>query len=355
MKTGRRVANFAVAGMLFATTMAGFASHAVAQPEKPFPAVAWISFQDPNEQAFTIDVPKSWRVKGGAFRMGFSDVRAMVDMTSPDGLIQIRIGDVAIPTYSLPTPSHPPGDVVDLGAQAQMRSARYHSGQQFATAYAQTHFIRACKRLDPAANEADPPLDDSAAQLLEVKQSTVGQATYECEPADGRGANLVAYAYARTNLESNLWNVKTLVSYLAPADRTAEAREVLKHSFHSLQISPAWTEKQKQEDAYGLQYQRARQQQRLQALGQQVAQFEQQMSAMRNQVAAFERGQQRQADQVRSFTNALNGITPTIDPFGNERDVWTGPYANYWRNGNGTVVNSTNSPGADWVHLKPEE
>lgn len=315
-------------------------------------SITWVTFQDPNEQVFTLDVPKGWHVIGGAFRMGYSDVRVMVDMTSPDGTTQIRVGDVAIPTYALPTPTHPPGDIVDLGAQAQMRSARYHTGQQFATIYAETHFIRVCNRLEPLPAKLQPPLPDDQADSAGALQSTAGQAEYSCDSAQGKR---VAYVYARTNLQTNLWVVKTLLSYLAPSENEESAREILRHSARSFQLSPAWMEKQKQEDAYGLEYQRARQQQRIYALGQQVAQFEQQMSAMRNQVAAFERGQQRQADQVRSFTNALNGITPTIDPFGNERDVWTGPYANYWRNGQGTIVNSTDPPGAGWTQLKPEQ
>ena len=90
-------------------------------------------------------------------------------------------------------------------------------------------------------------------------------------------------------------------------------------------------------------------------LGQQVQQFEQQMAAMRNQVSAFERGQERQAAQVQGFDQALRGVTPTIDPYGNEREVWTGPYANYWQNGAGQVVNSTNAPGAGWTQLRQEQ
>lgn len=135
----------------------------------------------------------------------------------------------------------------------------------------------------------------------------------------------------------------------------SEARSLLLHSSQSLHLDPQWIQHQQQEDAYGLQYQRVRQQQRIAALGQQVQQFEQQMQAMRNQVSAFERGQSRQAAQVESFTNALRGVTPTIDPFGNEREVWTGPYANYYRNGLGVVVNSPTNPGAGWTQLKPEQ
>jgi hypothetical protein len=98
-----------------------------------------------------------------------------------------------------------------------------------------------------------------------------------------------------------------------------------------------------------------------------MQQFENRMSAMQNQVANFERGQaamqsqvgqfeQRQdafANQVQSFDNALVGVTPTTDPLtGEHRDVWTGPKANYYRNGLGEVINSTLPPGPNWTELQ---
>src|ERR1700731_2321369 len=64
--------------------------------------LTWQRYQDPLENAFTLEVPNGWTVKGGMFRLGYSDHRAMVDMTSPDGKINIRLGDLAIPTYFLP-------------------------------------------------------------------------------------------------------------------------------------------------------------------------------------------------------------------------------------------------------------
>ena len=39
----------------------------------------WTSFQDPTEQAFTVEVPKGWTIKGGLFRIGYSDARYMVE------------------------------------------------------------------------------------------------------------------------------------------------------------------------------------------------------------------------------------------------------------------------------------
>ena len=301
------------------------------------------------EQAFTVEIPKGWTVWGGLFRIGYSDVRPMVDMISPDGKIEVRLGDIAIPPYALPTPAHPPGDRVDLGAQAQMTSAKYHTGQEFVTSYAEDHFIRACQKLEPQPNQ-DVLVD--AHLTTDTEHSTAGQVTYKCTQSRG---DRIAYAYARTTLSQNLWTVPVLGSFLVPVNSVPLARNVLQHATQTFQISPQWTQKQQQEDQLGMEYQRARQQQRLAALGQQVQQFEQQMSAMRNQVDAFERGQAQQAKQVEQFDQALRGVTPTVDPYGNEQEVWTGPYANYYKNGLGVVVNSTDSPGAGWTRLKPTD
>ena len=59
--------------------------------------VAWVKFEDPLEHAFSVDVPQDWTVKGGLFRLGFSDTRMMVDMKSPDGKIEIRMGMLRSP------------------------------------------------------------------------------------------------------------------------------------------------------------------------------------------------------------------------------------------------------------------
>lgn len=310
---------------------------------------AFTRYVDPFEQAFSLEVPQGWTVKGGAFRIGYSDVRPMVDITSPDGRTEVRLGDVAIPSYAPPTPYHPAGDNIDLGAQAQMTSARYHTGQQFATSYAETHFIRACQRLDPQPTVGDPPVKDSVPPG--AQRSTTGQATYTCS---GSGGERIAYAYARTNDFAAVWQVGTLVSFLAPSDRVAAARAILFRATASFTLDPQWVQRQKQEDAYGMQYQRARQQQRIELLGQQVRQFEQRMQGMRDQVSAFERGQAQRQAQFEQFDQALRGVTPTVDPFGNEREVWSGPYANYYRNGLGVILNSPSNPGGDWVRLGVE-
>lgn len=330
------------------------ASAAAAADDAP---VQWIKFQDPFERAFTVDVPRGWTAKGGLFRLGYSDARPMVDLVSPDGRVNIRLGDVAIPAYFVPNQFHREGGVYDLGAQAQLTVARYRSGQEYAAAYATSRFKSTCTSLNAQPIDTDAPVRDYVPRdyLPEdtpPQRSSAGQAVYFC---GSRSEARTAYVYAKTSLYQGFWVVATLASFAAPADRVSEARAILERCSQSFQINPQWRQYQKQLDREALVYQRQRQQNRIRQLSQQAAEFESKMQSMQNQVAAFEHWQSRQAAQTKSFTDVLNGITPTVDPYGNTHDVWTGPKNGYWRNGLGQVVNSDTSPGAGWQPLKPTQ
>lgn len=315
--------------------------------------LTWKEFQDPFERAFTVEVPEGWVVKGGLFRLGYSDARPMIDIQSPDGKTDVRIGDVAIPSYVVPNQSHSrEGEVYDLGQQAQMIVAKYRPGQDYARLYALARFTSVCKSLSPQAADPGNLVNDYILQEVAPIQSSAGQVSYSCDSGpNGR----IAYAYAKTALFQGFWQVTALGSFLAPTNQADTARAILRHATQSFRILPAWKQYQASMEAQGLQYQRARQQQRMQQLSQQIQAFESQMSAMRSQVSAFQRRQSAQADQVTSWGKTLTGLTPTTDPLnGATRDVWTGPNSGYWIDGQGNVANSNLSPGAGWRPLQAQ-
>lgn len=311
--------------------------------------IAWVPFQDPFEHAFSAEVPQGWTVRGGLVRLGFSDERGMVDLRSPDGKIAVRIGDVSVPSYALPNAYHTrEGEVYDLGAQAQLIVARYRTGPEFAVLYSQARFHDLCRNPQPDATDAGFTVPDYVSQDG-AGESSAGQIAWRCEADDGPR---VVFAYTRTVQANGIWQVPTIVSFMAPPEQSALARSIALHMVSSFHLSPEWIERQKQMDAEGMQYQRLRQQGRIQVIQQQVRQFEAQMHTMQDQVNAFERHQAAQADQVQGFTNAMIGVTPTTDPLtGEQRDVWTGTKSNYWANGLGQVLNSTDAPGAGWHQL----
>jgi hypothetical protein len=316
--------------------------------------VEWVKFEDPNEHAFTMDVPKGWTARGGLIRLGYSDHRPMVDVMSPDGKINVRYGDAAIPIYFVPDNLHRAGDIYDLGAQARGTLAPYKGGADFASAYGPARFKSVCATLAPRPASGPSPVPRFVLEPGELQptQSSAGQMSFDCA---GDAGPRVAYVSSETMLFGGFWLVPRLVSYVAPADQAALARSVMLHMTESYHEHPEWVAQQKQYDAAAVEYQRRRQQGRMQVIRQQVAQFETNMQAMQNQVNTFERGQAARQKQVDGFLNVLNGVTPTVDPYGNPHNVNTGPKANYWINGLGQTVNSTDSPGPDYVQLTPKQ
>lgn len=311
---------------------------------------SWTQFEDPFEHSFSVEVPQGWAVRGGLFRLGYSDQRPMVDVRSADGKISIRIGDVGVSSYVPPNAYHTrEGEVYDLGAQAQLIVARYRTGPEFAVLYSQARFHDLCRNPQPDATDAGFAVPD----YLPIEgggETSAGQIAWRCETA---GGPRVVFAFTRTMQASGLWQVPTILSFMAPPEQSALARSIALQMARSFHLSPEWLERQKQMDAEGMQYQRLRQQGRLRDLQEQVRQFQAQMQAMQNQVNAFERHQAAQASQVEGFTNAMIGVTPTTDPLtGEQRDVWTGTKSNYWVNGLGQVVNSTDAPAAGWRQLQ---
>jgi hypothetical protein len=263
--------------------------------------------------------------------------------------LAIRLGDVAIPSYALPAGYHTrEGEIYDLGAQARLIVARYRTGPEFAVLYSQARFHGLCSDPQPDTGGAGFEIPDNLRQLAGT--GSAGQIAWRCSTP---GGPRVAFAYTQTAQSNGIWRASMVLSFIAPAEKVDLARSILHRMAGSFQLAPAWIEHQKQMDTEGFEYQQMRQQGRMQAIQEQVRQFEAQMQTMQNQVNAFERHQVAQGDQVRDFTNALNGVTPTTDPLtGEQRDVWTGTKANYWVNGLGRVVNSTDAPAAGWRQLQ---
>jgi len=327
-------------------------SVAFAAALNPAATPQWTRFTDPNEHAFTLDVPAGWTIRGGLFRLGYSDERPMIDVRSPDDQINIRLGDVSIPTYALPPPPYHTreGEIYDLGAQGRLVVARYRTGPEFAVLYAPSRFGEICRNPQSDTSFAQLSIPDYLPVPASVPQSSSGQIVYRCQGANGP---LIAFAYTKTVLTGPLWQAVTIASFSAAPDKVALARALLAHSAQSFHIRPDWLQYQQRLDAEGLDYQRKRQQGRIVALQQQVQQFQAQMLAMQNQVNAFEARQSAHAKQVEGFTDILNGVTPTYNPLtGESRKVWTGTQDNYWVNGIGQVVNSHDSPGPGWTQLQ---
>jgi len=297
--------------------------------------------RDTQEQAFSIDVPRGWKVQGGLLRKGPLDPRAEVDMTSPDGRVNMRVGDWGLPPFTVPTgqmerfgftegkeyaPGHPPTATI---------VAHYRPGHDFADLYGQARFSKVCQTLEAKSLKTMAPV--FSAPRDGPTTTTAGEAIYRCA---GNGQEKVAYVYAETSLyQANgvaNWRVSCVLSFLAPKDLAAATYKMVFQSAASFTENPQWD----------------LQQARITAANAAAALKNFQMTLQQTQ-ARYRQWSSSMMRQGQSFSDALNGQTLTVDPAtGQKREVWTGTGSTRWIDGLGNVVSSNLSPGSSFRALQ---
>src|SRR5712692_2991260 len=105
-----------------------------APPQAPA-ALSFVTWKEPNEGAYTINVPQGWKISGGIWRRTPVDVRSAVNVVSQGGAIHLFIGDYDVP------PAREPDAVTQVAGlrEGQIYDgtllARYQTGVQFAQRY----------------------------------------------------------------------------------------------------------------------------------------------------------------------------------------------------------------------------
>jgi hypothetical protein len=160
-------------------------------------SVSWTTVQDTTESAFSVEVPRGWEVAGGFFRFGPLDPRAMVDMTSPNSAINLRIGDANTPPFSVPTATMLQYGFTEGKVYAPRGSrtiaANYRPGHVFADLYGQARFSGMCDTLEPKEIRSLSPV--RSAPQERATMTTAGEVIYRCV---SHGTEKVAYVYAET-------------------------------------------------------------------------------------------------------------------------------------------------------------
>jgi hypothetical protein len=94
-----------------------------------------ITWQEPNERAFTLQVPEGWRVSGGLTRIDVTHARSGVELASPDGGSLARFGDPRLQQCTIPGPGMPQG-------QSGMVTCGYQTGRQAGESYLRQTLMR---------------------------------------------------------------------------------------------------------------------------------------------------------------------------------------------------------------------
>jgi hypothetical protein len=271
---------------------------------------------------------------------------------SLDGAMIVRLDDVSVPPYALPGPdTGSQGQIYSKPQQFQFMVSNYRSGDTYARLYATHRFKGVCKVLSTKPGSGWRPKLPPNFALQGEQQTSQGSVSYNCQTAAGvRTANV----YARTtqypsSYGTGFWVVDPLISVLTTPSDAPIAYGVAQRMLDTWQKNPKWAVYQNHLTQVGLtqimtQYH--------EFLNQMQAYDQQRRAAMDSQVAGFESRMASQAQQVTDFGETLTGIQDATDPLTGEKlQVWTGPQSNYYRNGQGVVINSAVAPGPGFYQI----
>lgn len=224
----------------------------------PPPDVSYVQFRDPNEGAFSLEVPRGWRVSGGLVRKAPVDVRSSVVATSPDNRMALRLGDANLPPFALPTPQltqlgFREGSAYSPGYGVNMIVMPYLSGEQFARYYIVSRVGQVCAGPQIVSMQALPQTVQAMNAIMARYGSAVlsqrlhaGDAAFRCQQGQ---APMVGYLFVATLLTAGAngggnWSVDQLQGYLSPPELAGSAQAVLAHMVGSVRLNPEWARMQ---------------------------------------------------------------------------------------------------------------
>ena len=304
------------------------------------PNLSYVSWRDPAEGAFTIDVPRGWSVKGGIVRYTSVDVRTGVRIASTALDAAVLFGDASVPTY------------VEMNQALAM--AGYHEGQVYTSPYGVKEVILAyqpglafAEKYAAALADANGCSDvqmqsqrdraDTVAALNRINaqfglvganvRNDAGEVAFTCRI---KGKLYDAYVFAGTtdvqaNIQS-LWQVPYLYVATAQPSSMSIALAALQHIVGSFKQDPSWTARQSQLSADSARI--------ASAAG----------SAIADSISSSYWSKSASEDVLsEQRSDATLGLTNTVDPATGEPFKVQSDSSHYWIDHSGKIVGTDTS------------
>jgi hypothetical protein len=300
-------------------------------------ALSYVRWQDPLENAFSLDVPRGWRVEGGAYRFAPMDVRFALTAHSADNRIRVTAGDAELPTFAEPSDAdrfigNTSGSVDLMGYRAFFKP--YAPAARFAREYVETKAARGCVNLQ-FKSELDRSDLVQAINSIYAKYEAMGVPlrydagevafTCDCGGQAVEGYYLAVTWFIRGSTGGALWAVERLYGYLAMGGKGAAAEAALARMANSAQINPQWAARQQH------------------VTNQAVRIGTETMRAVSDAMLDNYWSHTRSRDEhMRRVTNAIAGTEDVIDPqTGREYSIYSG--SNYYWINRGEAIIGTNT------------
>jgi hypothetical protein len=288
------------------------AQNGPATPQRSAPAgtpqglahVSWTTFTDPYENAFSVEVPRGWKVVGGIFRKTPLWPSAVVRVLSPDRRTLIAMGDPDSVPYQAPI-----------------------AARDYVRGFTQRAMSGACTGLKIVGVTDRPDIERFASSnsLGPYNQWSAAEASFSCDGARqaGMGGGTIAVLQYMTTLRSG--QARILAGFVTTTGQNDEADALLNHIVASFRQNPEWGARQ-----------------------QQIA------AQLANGAMARWQGEQRQFQQM---DDAITNTGHFIGPGGQRYDLDSRP--NYqWLTPDGHTVGTNTptapSPGSQQLQRLPE-
>lgn len=324
----------------------------MAQAAQQGASLQYVQWMDPRENAFVVEVPAGWGVQGGLFRRAPTDAVASVVVDSPDGQVEVQMGDPNIPWFSEPTQmgmsmGFVEGRWYEPMPGSRMLIKRYLPAAYFLNEYVRTKAGSACQQLQMEQPRNRPDAVQSINALTAqafgggatMTQCTGGDVGFSCQR---NGQPYRGYFFAITRLTRNMgveggtWDLYMLIGYMAAAARAEEGSEVASRVIGKMQYNPQWVAMQRGVTANASQI---------------IAQTNAEISNMIN--AGYERRSAAEDNIARLRTNAIQGRLDVVDSnTGESLKVATGSDY-YWMDYRGNIVGTgtASAPGVEFHEL----
>lgn len=302
-------------------------------------------FVDPNEGAFSVEVPAGWKTAGGMFRNGPFITHPAIQTDSPDGRTKVVLGDAQLPTnfreYLPGAPAwmmRPPG-TNEMGSIIYP----YMTGSTYCRFYIESRVSGFCSDLQISDVKDNAPVDvPPPMAMTPSSRYTVGSLSFTCkeqgEPRKGYCTAKTTQMFQPPAIQSptNMWRVETLLAYLAPPEDVKQAEAAMARLASSFQINTQW----------GMgQVRAAGAQSRI------IAGATQDIANMAQQSQRYRDAVDDRIAKLRS--DATLGVTTVVDPRTGDRMTVDSGSGYYWVNPQGHVVgtNVDTRPNVDFGRL----
>ncbi len=276
------------------------------------PRFQFVRWYEPNENSGSFEIPRGWGIRGGLVRRSAIDITFAATLRSPDGQIEVFIGDPQIPQFVVPNQmtwmsGMGEGSWYTYTDGTRALIQRYQPGTMFARNYAAQRYGRQLAQFQITRAQERPDISREINRISQQfgawgvqSQLSTGEIFFKCMAGS---RPLVGYTFAGTSLTQSpsmgigVWSVQNLYGYITPPQREAEAQAVLRHIIASTRLNPDWVRSQRNMTAATVQITN----QTNRYISDQI-------------IGSYERRQASQDRMARNFSNYLRGVEDVMDP-----------------------------------------